>query len=68
MSETWPVELKLVAIIRDEEGESLATIEVDNTKPAPMQALNLKLDELGLSPLFHGANGWRVSLRGERRA
>jgi hypothetical protein len=71
MAETWPVELKIVATIYDPEtGQAVEEpIEVDNTKPAPMQAINLELDKLGYSPLFFdGRFGkWRTTERGARR-
>lgn len=71
MAETWPVELKLVATVFDPEiGQPLETIEVDNTKPAPMQAINLELDRRGYSALFFdgGTGRWRATERGARRA
>jgi hypothetical protein len=68
--QTWPVDLELVATIHDPEtGQPLHTIRVDNTKAAPMQAINLALDNLGYSSLFYDSRFglWRVSEKGVRR-
>lgn len=70
MAETWPVELKLVATVYDPEtGQPLETVEVDNTKPAPMQTINLELDKRGYAPLFFDAQFglWRTTERNARR-
>lgn len=68
--QVWPVELKLVATVYDPEtNQPLETIEVDNTKSAPMQMINLELDKRGYSSLFYdgGAGAWRTTERGARR-
>jgi len=70
MAETWPVELKLVATVYDPEtGQPLETIEVSNTRPAPMQAINLELDKRGYSALFFDTrfSMWRTTERGTKR-
>lgn len=65
----FPVTLRLVARVFDaNSGDVLEEIEVDNSKPAPMQEINVRLDQLGYSSLFHaGHAGWAVTNRGARR-
>lgn len=70
MAEIWPVEIKLVATVYDPETKQpLHVVEVDNTRPAPMQAINLQLDQLGYSSVFYdsGFGLWRVTEKGAKR-
>lgn len=66
---TFPVTLKLVAHVFDpESGELLEWFEVDASRPAPMQEMNIRFDRAGYSSLFHaGHAGWTVTGKGARR-
>jgi hypothetical protein len=57
VTETWPVELKLVATIFDPETGQ------------PLETINLELDKRGYSALFYdsGTGRWRATERGARR-
>lgn len=70
MTEQYPVDLKIVATVYDPETKQrIETIEVDMTKPAPMQAVGVELDRRGYAPLYYDAEfrTWRTTERGAKR-
>jgi hypothetical protein len=70
MTEQYPVDLKIVATVWDPETkQAIETIEVDMTKPAPIQAVGIELDRRGYEPLFYDAEFrlWRTTQRGTPR-
>lgn len=70
MTKQYPVGLKLVATVTDpDSGEVIETIEVDMTKPAPMQGIAVTLDGRGYAPLTYDAltRRWLTTARDARR-